>query len=338
MIAGTRHRIASGRLGWSNRAIPGGTNVFQFKRAIRSNVSLIIGLAGGTGSGKTYSAMRLASGIAGDKPFAVIDTENGRALHYADSFTFDECQLREPFSPDAYREAILTADAGGYSVVVVDSMSHEHEGPGGLLDMHDEDVQRMAGDDWKKREAVKMAAWVRCKGQHKKMVQSLLQVKAHIILCFRAAEKIEMIREDGKTKIVPKQTGTSLNGWVPICERNLPYEATCSFLLMADNPGVPHPIKLQAQHRAMFPPGNPIDEEAGRRVAAWAAGATEKVEPAKVDLSAMLKAFAAVGMDQAEVESRIGKPLLEWTDAHIKKARTLYHNVTTAQSAAQATI
>ena len=46
--------------------------------------ALNIVISGGTGSGKTFSAMRLASGIAGGKPFAVIDTENRRALHYAD--------------------------------------------------------------------------------------------------------------------------------------------------------------------------------------------------------------------------------------------------------------
>ena len=34
---------------------------FQFKPAIREQVGLLVGLAGGTGSGKTYSAMRLAS-------------------------------------------------------------------------------------------------------------------------------------------------------------------------------------------------------------------------------------------------------------------------------------
>ena len=63
---------------------------FQFKPAIRENVGLLIGLAGGTGSGKTFSAMRLASGIANGKKFAVIDTEAGRAKHYADQFSFDQ--------------------------------------------------------------------------------------------------------------------------------------------------------------------------------------------------------------------------------------------------------
>lgn len=95
--------------------------MFQFKPAVRESVGLIIGLAGPSGSGKTYSAMRLASGISGDKPFAVIDTEGGRAKHYADQFKFDHGDLMPPFRPQAYAEAIHAADAAGYPVIVVDS-------------------------------------------------------------------------------------------------------------------------------------------------------------------------------------------------------------------------
>lgn len=245
---------------------------FTFRPAIRESVGLIIGLAGSSGSGKTFSALRLATGLAGDKPFAVIDTENGRALHYADRFRFDHGELRAPFRPDAYADAIYAADMAGYPVIVVDSASHEHAGDGGLLDWHDEELDRMAGDDWKKREACKMAAWINPKGSHKRFVSKLLQVKAHIILCFRAEEKIEIAREDGKTVVRAKQTSTGLNGWVPICEKNLPYEATCSFLLMADHPGIPIPIKLQDQHKPYFPLDRPIDEEAGKLLLQWANG------------------------------------------------------------------
>ena len=71
-----------------------------FKPAERKNVSLLVGLAGGTGSGKTMSAFRLAKGICGDKRFAVVDTENGRASHYADMFDFDVAELRAPFRPE----------------------------------------------------------------------------------------------------------------------------------------------------------------------------------------------------------------------------------------------
>ncbi len=243
-----------------------------FRPAVRENVGLIIGLAGSSGSGKTYTAMRLASGIAGGNPFAVIDTEAGRAKHYADQFKFDHAELLPPFRPAAYAEAIMAADKAGYPVIVVDSVSHVWAGDGGVLDWQEEELTRMAGDDWKKREAVKMAAWIKPKMAHKHMVQKLLQVRAHLILCFRAEEKIEMIREDGKMKIVPKVTRTGLDGWCPVCEKSLPFELTASFLLTADAAGIPKPIKLQSQHRALFPLDKPITEESGRLIAVWASG------------------------------------------------------------------
>lgn len=245
---------------------------FAFKKAMREGVSLLIGLAGESGSGKTYTGMRLAAGISGQKPFAVIDSEAGRAKHYADQFTFDHGDLKPPFRPSSYLEAIKAADTAGYPVILVDSMSHEHAGEGGLLDWHEEELTRMAGDDYGKRERVNMAAWIKPKAAHKAMVQRLLQVRAHLIICFRAEEKIEMVREDGKLKIVKKQTTTGLDGWVPICEKNLPYELTASFLFRSTRPGVPMPIKLQEQHKAFFPTDKPITEESGKRIAEWAKG------------------------------------------------------------------
>lgn len=254
-----------------------------FRPAVRESVALLIGLAGASGSGKTYSAMRLASGIAAGKPFAVIDTESRRALHYVPTFAFDHAELRPPFTPARFAEAILEADKAGYPAIVVDSMSLEYAGEGGVLDMQEDDMQRMAGDDWAKRERVKMASWIRAKMEHKKMVQRLLQVKSHLILCFRAEEKIEIIKDEhGKTKIVPKQTITGAGGWIPITEKSLPYELTVSLLLTPDHPGIPRPIKLQDQHKALFPLDKPITEESGRLIAQWASGGT-KINAGGVD-------------------------------------------------------
>lgn len=243
----------------------------QFRPAVRADVALIVGLAGASGSGKTYSAMRLARGIAGDKPFAVIDTEAGRARHYADLFRFDHADLAPPFRPDVYEQAITAADAAGYPVIVVDSMSHVWAGDGGVLDWQEEEFQRMGS-----RDAVKIASWIKPKMAHKHMVAKLLQLRAHLILCFRAEEKIEIVREDGKTRIVPKEGPGGFKGWLPICEKNLPYELTASFLFTADAPGVPRPMKLQEQHRALFPLDQPITEESGARIAAWATGSSAK--------------------------------------------------------------
>ena len=246
---------------------------FAFKAAKRESVGLLIGLAGGTGSGKTYTALRLATGLANGKPFALIDTEAGRAKHYADQFKFDHGDLKPPFNPDAYAGAIKAADEAGYPVIVVDSMSHEWSGDGGVLDMHETEFQRMGA-----RDAVKITAWIKPKMEHKQMVQKLLQIRAHLILCFRAEEKVEMVRVDGKMKIQPKQTMTGLDGWVPISEKNLPFELTASFLFTASRPGVPMPIKLPDQLRALFPLDRPVDEASGQKIAVWARGGVGEVE------------------------------------------------------------
>lgn len=278
---------------------------FKFTPAKREAIALILGLAGGTGSGKTFSAMELATGLAGGKRFAVIDSEAGRAKHYADRFAFDHGDLAAPFTPERYLDAIIAAEAAHYPVVVVDSASHEWEGAGGMLEWQDAEVDRMAGDNWQKREAVKMAAWVKPKASHKRMVARLLQLRCHLILCFRAEEKIEMVRDaaDGKMKIVPKQSRAGREGWIPICEKRLPFELTASFLLLADAPGVPRPIKLEEQHRALFPLERPIDRKAGELLADWAAGGTPKasadtIEKLVADYAKCTTAAALVDLEK----------------------------------------
>lgn len=295
-----------------------------FRPAVRESVGLLIGLVGASGSGKTYSAMRLASGMSNGKPFAVIDTESRRALHYADSFTFDHAELHPPFRPDAYAEAIKAADAAGYPVIVVDSASHEWAGEGGVLDWSDEELTRMAGDDWKKREACKMASWIKPKMAHKQMVQRLLQVRATVILCLRAEEKIEMVREGGKTLIVPK-------GFQPICEKNFMFEMTASFLLVPDKPGIPQPIKLQEQHKPLFPAGKAIDESMGAAIAAWASGGKlpdkPKNKPAATTqetVEKLVAAFDGIGTNVAALEKYIGKKSSEFNDDDIGKLRKFY--------------
>ncbi len=256
---------------------------YTFRRAVREKVQLIIGLSGGTGSGKTMSAMLMAKGMASGKPFCVIDTENGRASHYADQFVFDVLDLRAPFSPDAYADAIMAADKAGYPVIVVDSMSHEWAGEGGVLDFQEAELDRMAGQDYKRREACKMAAWIKPKMAHKHMMQKLLQVKAHVILAFRAEEKIEMVKgSDGRLEVQKKSSLVGKDGWIPICEKNVPFEATCSFLLLASNPGKPHPIKLQEQHKQFFDPNGAINAFAGEQLAKWALGGSAP-SPAQVE-------------------------------------------------------
>lgn len=282
---------------------------FEFRPAKRENVALLIGLAGGTGSGKTFSAMRLAKGMAGDKRFVVIDTENGRARHYADQFDFDVADLAAPFRPERYADAIEAADKAGYPVIVVDSMSHEHAGDGGLLDWHEEEFQRMGG-----RDAVKMSAWIAPKTAHKRMVTRLLQVKPHVILCFRAEEKLEQVEVDGKKKWVPRKSLTGADGWIPVSEKNLPYELTLSFLLTADKPGLPKPIKLQEQHRALMPLDVPVSELTGKALAGWAAGGAAPVAAApKLASEPQRKRLFAIAKEHGVDNDKLREIILEVT-------------------------
>lgn len=240
-----------------------------FTPAVRTAIPLLIGVAGGTGSGKTMSALRLARGLANNQPFAFIDTENGRGLHYAELFPeMQHASITAPFRPEKYADAIIDG-ANQYPVVVVDSMSHEWAGDGGCLDWHDE----IMGGDQKRN----LMAWIEPKKAHKRMVTRLLQVPSHVVLCFRAEPKVEV--GPGNT-IIPKPSLTGLDGWIPISEKMLPYELTASFLLMADAPGIPRPIKLQEQHKPFVPLDQPLSEETGAALAAWAAGSTTPAAPA----------------------------------------------------------
>lgn len=232
---------------------------FTFVPAVREQVSLLIALAGASGSGKTFSALRLAKGMAPSGKIAFIDTEARRGLHYAGQFDFMHADMRPPFKPARFIEAIRAAEASGAEVVIIDSFSHEYDGEGGIMDWADELAEK----------GVKSPGnWKDPKLAHKKMMNGLLQCRASLIFCLRADEKIEIVRENGKTQVRPL-------GWVPICEKRFMYEMTASFTLTPDMPGRPRfdlPHKVQSQHRDMFSEREPISEQSGRALAEWARG------------------------------------------------------------------
>lgn len=266
---------------------------YEFRPAVRENVGLLISLASPSGAGKTLSAMKLAKGICGDEPFAVIDTEARRSLHYADSFRFDFVDLKPPFTPDAYTEAVAAAEAHGYKAIITDSMSHEHAGEGGVLDMQEAELNELVrraserGDnreEWKLREAYNQLSWQKPKKAHKRMIDKFLQCRSHLIFCMRAEDKIEFKKDaNGKSVAVPKETLSGYKGWIPICDKRFLFEMTTSFILLPDKPGVPHPIKLQEQHKPFFDLKQPISEECGRKLAEWARGGKAQAIPATSD-------------------------------------------------------
>lgn len=239
---------------------------FSFKEAVREQTSLLIAIAGATGTGKTYSALRLATGLAGPNgKIAFIDTEAGRGLHYADRFKYAHGELRPPFTPMAYTQAIQAAEREKFDVVIIDSMSHEYEGEGGIIEWAD----RLANGGMKPPKN-----WTEPKTAHKKMVNLLLQSRAHLIFCLRSEDKIKITKDPntGKMVIIQPQDIPVHERWIPICEKRFMYEMTVSMVMTPDNPGVPVPVKIQEQHRFAFPSGKQVDEASGRALAEWARG------------------------------------------------------------------
>lgn len=233
------------------------SEVFEFKPAKRVGVGLFVGIAGGTGSGKTYSALRVAKGIAGGKRIAAVDTEGRRMSHYATDFDFDVADMLAPFRPERFADAAKNAEAKDYGVLVIDSFSHEWAGEGGVLEWHDE----IAGDDPKKN----MSGWIKPKMAHKAMISSFLQRRIPIVFCLRAEEK---------TGVGPGNKPVAL-GWTPIGDPRFMFELTTMITLGNDKPGRVNydlPRKIQRQHLHLFPDGELIGEEAGAQLAAWARG------------------------------------------------------------------
>ena len=148
---------------------------FNVSPAKRQAVNLIIGLVGPSSSGKTYTALELASGIqsvsGGDIDF--IDTEHGRGLFYADNFKFNHIPFSAPFASLDYLEAMTQSAKRGAKVIIVDSCSHEHDGEGGMVDYQDQELTRMAGTDYAKRERMQMLAWAKPKKARRTLLQGL---------------------------------------------------------------------------------------------------------------------------------------------------------------------
>lgn len=276
---------------------------FSVQDAKRERTPVLAGLFGPSSSGKTFSALRLATGIqsvvGGD--IVGIDTEARRMLHYADQFQFKHMEFKPPFGSldylDAFKYAVNELKA---KTIIVDSMSHEHEGEGGMIWLHELIATKMATWDGvfdaKKYERVKMLAWNEPKQNRRALLNGILQLNANFIFCFRAKDtsKPQQVPIEGKPGRT-KQEVVSM-GYMPIGGVDFVFEMTLAALLHPGAGGVPSwtsekdgertMIKLPGQFeflRSEKFSGRPLDENIGAALARWASGATKEkpVDPAR---------------------------------------------------------
>lgn len=247
---------------------------FNIKPATRSGVIPLIGAFGPSGTGKTMSALLLMRGLVGPEGrITLIDSEAGRGSLFADVIPggYSVLDLDAPFSPDRYFEAFDVAEKSSDGIVI-DSLTHAHNGEGGMLDIQEAELTRMAGENnYSKREACKLASWIPAKMQIKRFIGRILRSKVPLICCLRAEPKTHMVKDDsGKNKVITDQFST------PIFDSKFIYELLLNFETYSKNGQGGYVIPRKITHpslAALVPKENEqIGVKHGIALAEWCAG------------------------------------------------------------------
>jgi hypothetical protein len=251
----------------------------QIRKARRSATKLRLLLTGPSGSGKTWGALQIAKGIGGKT--VVIDTEEGSSDLYDHLHEFDVIDLRPPFTPERYIEAIAAAEAAGYEVIIVDSVTHCWSGTGGCLELLEEIAKaQFRGNTW--------SAFSVITPRWRTFVDKLLRSSAHIICSGRSKTETAQVDDHGKKKVA--KLGMKLEA-----RDGLEFEFTTVLDVIHDG----HFATVSKDRTGVFAGDpKPITVDTGRKLAEWLAGGHEpeamplKTSPA-VDVAKLLTETSA---------------------------------------------
>jgi len=185
------------------------------RKATRQKSKIRLGLSAVSGGGKTYSSLLIAKGLAkGDmSKVAIIDTENGSADLYTQLGDYNVLPLESPYTPENYAKAINTCEDAGMDVIIVDSITHEWDGKGGILEIH----AAMTGNSF--------TNWASLTPRHQKFIDAILQSKCHIITTVRRKQDYEMTKDANGKMVIEK------GGLKEITREGFEYELTANISL-----------------------------------------------------------------------------------------------------------
>jgi hypothetical protein len=222
----------------------------KLSKAVKAQAFLRMGVTGPAGSGKTWTALEVARGLKPAARIAVLDTEMGSASKYADAFDFDVVEVAH-YKPQVVLDFLSLCEREGYDVAIIDSVSPFWNGPGGFLEMVDDEVARAKSRNGK---ADTFAAWKPVDATYSRWVLSVLASKVHVIFTIRSKMAYESTRVDGRTSIAKL-------GMAPICRDTFPYELDVVLDMDADHVGVVSKTRVHG-----------LDDQAHRRPGADFAG------------------------------------------------------------------
>lgn len=230
---------------------------FQVKKAKREKIYVKIALMSPSGGGKSYSALRLATGMAneiekqrGQRPKILLaNTEQKRGYYYANEFDYDIVDIDAPHNPEKYVDLINFAVEEGYEILIIDSSSHEWEGKGGCLELH-----QQAGGTYQ--------AWGKVTPRHDRFIEAIADSPIHIIATMRGKDQYE-IEKDEKGKTNVKKLGVGAKQ-----REGFEYEFTCTFLIDQKT----HLAEVQKDNTHIFENdiATLLSETHGEKIIKWA--------------------------------------------------------------------
>ena len=274
---------------------------FTIRQAKRSATKLRLLIDGPSGSGKTWGALQVAKGLGGRT--VVIDTEQGSSDLYDTLHDFGVIDLKPPFTPERYVQAIEAAEAGGAEVIVVDSITQEWSGKGGCLELVDEIARaQFRGNTW--------SAYSVITPRHRAFIDAMLRSSAHIIATGRAKTETAQVDDGGKKRVA--KLGMKIE-----TRDGVEYEFTTVLDLVHDG----HFATVSKDRTGIFSGQDPkpITVETGRKLLAWLSGgiAAPAPEPAK----AAERSLTVQGPAPAEANQE--KPLFHRIADHIAGATSV---------------
>lgn len=233
----------------------------ELRKSSKQKVKIRLGFSAVAGGGKTYSALLVARGMATawDK-IAVIDTENNSADLYADLGDYNVLPLPSPYSPENYIKAIKACEDAGMEIIIIDSITHEWDGKGGILE-----IQSALGGRYQD--------WATVTPRHQKFLEAILQSKCHVFTTVRRKQDYSMEKQaDGKT--VVQKLGlkeVTRDGWEYELTINLEMDTRHQATSTKDRTG------LFEGQPAFIP-----TVETGKMILDWCEKGIEPIKPAEV--------------------------------------------------------
>ncbi|MBF7147068.1 AAA family ATPase [Bacillus toyonensis] len=278
--------------------------MFQVTEAKREKIKAVIGFIGCSGSGKTGSALITAFGMMQEaypnlsaeelwKKIGVIDTEHERSkLHVGLVYgevrigNFLHIDFNAPYTTERYNQAVQVMKQAGAEVLIIDSLSHNWQGEGGIVETHGQ----MSGNSFQN--------WGKLSSETNNLIKTLTQNNVHILATLRTKTEY-VVEPDGNGKMAPRKVGTK-----PVQKEEMEYEFMLNFVIDID-----HVAGTSKDNTQMFE-GHPqkITAEIGRKLYQWLElGIDVKAEEEnkRNNLIAQIKEIVNTSDDAAKMLSEI---------------------------------